>query len=85
MNFNATAAFVWSVADLLRGDYKQSDHGNAGLHPVTDQVAIAQIGRTAKIDDLITEARRVINHMREHRTARISATVTGWIDVREAA
>lgn len=27
MDFNSIAAFIWSVADLLRGDYKQSDYG----------------------------------------------------------
>ena len=27
MNFSSTASFIWSVADLLRGDYKQSDYG----------------------------------------------------------
>jgi type I restriction enzyme M protein len=26
-NFNELASFLWSVADLLRGDYKQSDYG----------------------------------------------------------
>jgi type I restriction enzyme M protein len=26
-----TAAFIWSVADLLRGDYKQSDYGKVIL------------------------------------------------------
>lgn len=26
-NFSATAAFLWSVADLLRGDFKQSQYG----------------------------------------------------------
>ncbi|BBM86641.1 type I restriction-modification system subunit M [Candidatus Uabimicrobium amorphum] len=26
-SFSSTAAFIWSVADLLRGDYKQSDYG----------------------------------------------------------
>ena len=31
MNFSAAAAFVWSVAVLLRGDYKQSDYGKAIL------------------------------------------------------
>lgn len=25
---NNLSAFIWSVADLLRGDYKQSDYGN---------------------------------------------------------
>lgn len=26
-NFSQTAAFLWSVADLLRGDFKQSQYG----------------------------------------------------------
>ena len=26
-NFTSTAAFIWSVADLLRGDFKQSQYG----------------------------------------------------------
>ena len=26
-NFSATAAFIWSIADLLRGDFKQSQYG----------------------------------------------------------
>ena len=31
MNFSATASFIWAVADLLRGDYKQSDYGKVIL------------------------------------------------------
>lgn len=31
VNFSSTAAFIWSVADLLRGDYKQSDYGKVIL------------------------------------------------------
>jgi type I restriction enzyme M protein len=31
MNFSTTASFLWSVADLLRGDYKQSDYGKVIL------------------------------------------------------
>jgi len=31
MNFTSTASFIWSVADLLRGDYKQSDYGKVIL------------------------------------------------------
>lgn len=27
MNFSELANFIWSVADLLRGDYKQADYG----------------------------------------------------------
>jgi type I restriction enzyme M protein len=32
INFSSHAAFIWSVADLLRGDYKQSDYGKVILH-----------------------------------------------------
>jgi len=31
MSFSSLAAFLWSVADLLRGDYKQSDYGKVIL------------------------------------------------------
>ena len=30
-NFTELANFVWSVADLLRGDYKQADYGKVIL------------------------------------------------------
>ena len=30
-NFTQTAAFIWSVADLLRGDFKQSQYGRVIL------------------------------------------------------
>ena len=31
MNHHSLSAFIWSVADLLRGDYKQSDYGKVIL------------------------------------------------------
>ena len=31
MNQQTLSAFLWSVADLLRGDYKQSDYGKVIL------------------------------------------------------
>ena len=31
MNHQALSSFIWSVADLLRGDYKQSDYGRVIL------------------------------------------------------
>ena len=31
MNHQALASFIWSVADLLRGDYKQSEYGRVIL------------------------------------------------------
>ena len=30
-NIKNHAAFIWSVADLLRGDYKQSEYGKVIL------------------------------------------------------
>lgn len=30
-NFNELSSFAWSVADLLRGDFKQSDYGKVIL------------------------------------------------------
>ena len=40
---------------------------------------------TAKIDALIAKIRQAIHHLKEFRTALISAAVTGKIDVREEA
>ena len=34
INFKETANFIWSIADLLRGDYKQSEYGKVIL-PLT--------------------------------------------------
>jgi type I restriction enzyme M protein len=31
MNQQVLSSFIWSVADLLRGDYKQSDYGKVIL------------------------------------------------------
>lgn len=31
MNHQSLSAFIWSVADLLRGDYKQSGYGRVIL------------------------------------------------------
>lgn len=31
MNHHSLSAFIWSVADLLRGDYKQSEYGKVIL------------------------------------------------------
>src|SRR5271156_4046991 len=31
VNHQALSSFIWSVADLLRGDYKQSDYGKVIL------------------------------------------------------
>jgi len=64
------AAFIWSVADLLRGDYKQSEYGrvilpftvlrrlDCVLEPTKDAVvarAAALAGRVANVDPLLRE------------------------------
>jgi type I restriction enzyme S subunit len=50
-----------------------------------EQQKIAQFldRETSKIDNLITKTRTSIDHLKEYRTALISAAVTGKIDVRE--
>ena len=64
-NFSEKAAFLWSVADLLRGDYKQADYGkvilpftvlrrlDCVLEPTKDQVLKEyQSRKTSGINDL---------------------------------
>ena len=55
--------------------------------PSGEQCAIAAFldNETAKIDALIAKIRQAIDHLKEFRTALISAAVTGKIDVREEA
>jgi type I restriction enzyme S subunit len=52
--------------------------------PFTEQQDIVNFldCETAKIDDLIAKARHAIKLLKEHRTALISAAVTGKIDAR---
>jgi len=54
---------------------------------LSEQTVIANFldHQTAKIDALITETKQSIALLKEHRTALISAAVTGKIDVREVA
>ena len=67
-NFSATAAFIWSVADLLRGDFKQSQYGRIIL-PFTilrrlecvledkKEAVLLEAERIGKINTLSDEAR----------------------------
>jgi type I restriction enzyme S subunit len=54
------------------------------LPSLPEQSAIAAFldAETARLDTLTTEARRAIDLLKEHRSAQISAAVTGKIDVR---
>jgi type I restriction enzyme S subunit len=56
-----------------------------GFPPEHEQRAIVRYidVETAKIDDLVSKVRDAIDHLREFRTALISAAVTGRIDVRD--
>ena len=56
-NFSQIAAFLWSVADLLRGDFKQSQYGRIIL-PFTLLRRLECVLDTTK-DAVITEAQKV--------------------------
>lgn len=57
------------------------------IPPIDEQVGIVKYlaYEVSRLDTLIEKSRRSIDLMREHRTALISAAVTGKIDMREAA
>jgi type I restriction enzyme, S subunit len=58
-----------------------------GFPPLLEQKLIADYldRETGRIDSLIEKVEKAIDILKEHRTALISAAVTGKIDVREAA
>ncbi|EAS76325.1 putative type I restriction-modification system, M subunit; N-6 Adenine-specific DNA methylase [Vibrio alginolyticus 12G01] len=56
-NFSQTAAFIWSVADLLRGDFKQSQYGRVIL-PFTLLRRLECVLEPSK-DAVLTEYERV--------------------------
>src|SRR4051812_31724837 len=67
MEGNGHVAFIWSIADLLRGDYKQSEYGrvilplvvlrrlDAVLEPTKDAV-LAEHDRSGNVDLLLRKA-----------------------------
>ncbi|MCZ5700634.1 type I restriction-modification system subunit M N-terminal domain-containing protein [Escherichia coli] len=55
-NFSQIAAFLWSVADLLRGDFKQSQYGRIIL-PFTLLRRLECVLETSK-DAVIAEAQK---------------------------
>ena len=56
------------------------------LPPILEQRSIVEFldRETSKIDALVAKVHEAIDHLKELRTALISAAVTGRIDVREA-
>ena len=57
MNQASLSAFIWSVADLLRGDYKQSEYGKVIL-PFTVLRRLDCVLAPTKADVLKEEAKR---------------------------
>lgn len=57
MNFSELANFIWSVADLLRGDYKQADYGKIIL-PFTLLRRLECVLEPTKADVLAEYAKR---------------------------
>lgn len=58
-NFSELANFLWSVADLLRGDYKQSDYGKVIL-PFTLLRRLDCVLEGTKPDVLAEYAKRAV-------------------------
>jgi type I restriction enzyme M protein len=56
-NFSQTAAFIWSVADLLRGDFKQSQYGRVIL-PFTLLRRLECVLENTKAD-VVAESQRI--------------------------
>jgi type I restriction enzyme S subunit len=78
----------YGVADFrLRLYWDEFKSIEIAIPPLSEQEQImASIsGESGRIDTLTEKSRRSIELMREHRTALISAAVTGKIDVREAS
>ncbi len=74
------------IPEHMQASFRMEDFYTyvAALPSREEQLAIAAFldQETAKIDALITEAKRAIDLLKERRSALISAAVTGQIDVR---
>jgi type I restriction-modification system DNA methylase subunit len=94
MNHQALSSFIWSVADLLRVDYKQSGYGRVILTftvlrrldcvlEATMPAVLAEFAAKTKAgrDSDSGEAGKLLA---ERRSALIAAAVIGQIDVRNA-
>ena len=92
---NNHAGFIWSVADLLRGDYKQSEYGKVVL-PLTvlrrldlderDQLLFEQFEKTWAADpDVVDQARsNTLESFRLVFDHRFLDTVVSRMDENEA-
>lgn len=85
--FQAGVALNWSYGTQQNIGMKVLEQLPAPIPPLVEQEAIvAHLDRaTTRIDTLIAKTERSIELLREHRTALITAAVTGKIDLRNAA
>jgi type I restriction enzyme S subunit len=81
--------FDYQAGSFMTSTVNQLTIGNlygfeVPMPPIEEQSVIVEYldQETAKLDSLIEKSRRSVELMREHRTALISAAVTGKIDVR---
>ena len=80
--------FLHSIKSAVPAvDRKDVHEDHTAVPHLSEQRAIAAFldRETAQIDALVAKVQEAINHLKELRTAFISAAVTGKIDVREAA
>ena len=66
MNQHALSSFIWSVADLLRGDYKQSEYGKVIL-PFTVLRRLDCVLAPTKADVLKEQAKRAASGVDPHQ------------------
>ena len=57
----ASAAFIWSIAELLRGDYKQSDYGKV----ILSFTLLRRLDCVLAPTKPATQALLIISHSRE--------------------
>jgi len=86
-NFQKAVELYWSYGTQQNIGMNVLENLYIAVPPIEEQQAIADYldDKTLKIDTLVTKATKAIELLKEKRTALISATVTGKIDVREAA
>lgn len=77
-NFSQTAAFIWSVADLLRGDFKQSQYGRVIL-PFTLLRRLECVLESSKADVLAANEKVKQMPLPEEAKEKMLLKVTGDI------
>jgi len=77
-NFSQAAAFIWSVADLLRGDFKQSQYGRVIL-PFTLLRRLECVLETSKADVLAANEKVKVMSLPEEAKEKMLLKATGGL------